>query len=480
MKKIEEEVKKRESSVDPLVLQNNTFQAIHQQKNLQTSKLYILEDFVHYYDEAFINNAYHLILKRNPDNEGKAIYLQQLRLGERSKTEILTSLYYSKEAKENGVVILGMKKRYLLSLIYKLPLLGYIAKIIINIITLPKLIKRINHHETQTILKLDTNKQEIISQKQEIISQKQEIISQKQEIANNKQTLLTVLQELDAKLKIELATKTDTKEFESYLKTVEYAKEYMRESQAEMQKLIDHAKEKLPTGRENPLLKSLEEAEKHKFDALYVEFEDKFRGERTDIKQRLSVYLPYLEKLSFRKEEIELVDVGCGRGEWLELLSDNGYKAHGIDLNKIMVATAQSLGFDVKAMDVIEYLKSLKDDSLNVITGFHIIEHLPFEVLMRMYEESYRVLKKGGMIIFETPNPENLLVAAHHFYTDPTHINPLVPITTEFLVQQCGFKNTEIKRLHKYGQYHTLIIKNEFMEKHFNSEMDYAIIGYKI
>ena len=250
----------------------------------------------------------------------------------------------------------------------------------------------------------------------------------------------------------------------------------MKISTTNMKALIDEAKKRLPVEID---IKELIQEEEHQFDPLYVEFEDKFRGTRADIKQRMEAYLPYLLKLRLEKNQIEILDVGCGRGEWLELLKDNNYKAKGIDLNAIMVSLSQGFGLDTKKIDVIEHLKLLEDESLSMITGFHIIEHLPFNILMDMYKECYRVLQKGGMIIFETPNPENLLVSAHYFYTDPTHINPLVPATTQFLVEYSGFQDIEIKRLHKYSQHNPINIDNEFLEKHFNNEMDYSVIGYK-
>lgn len=226
-------------------------------------------------------------------------------------------------------------------------------------------------------------------------------------------------------------------------------------------------------------LLAITEEEKHKFDALYVEFEDKFRGSRENIKARVEVYLPYINRLPFTKEQIEILDIGCGRAEWLELLSDNGYKAKGIDLNQIMVSISKELNLDVEQADVLQYLKSLKSESLSVITGFHIIEHLPFEVLITLFEESLRVLKKEGMVIFETPNPENILVGARYFYTDPTHINPLVPATMQFLAEYNGFKEVEIKRLRKYSDFNAIDVDSEFIKNNFSNEMDYAVIGYK-
>ncbi|SHO80458.1 hypothetical protein MNB_SV-15-1326 [hydrothermal vent metagenome] len=275
-------------------------------------------------------------------------------------------------------------------------------------------------------------------------------------------------------------SKASSKDFELYMKSVGYAKDYMKLSQENIQTLINEVKKRLPPKKllNKKELISIVEEEKYKFDSFYIEFEDKFRGSREDIKKRVEVYLPYIEKLSTIKDNIEILDVGCGRGEWLELLKENGYnKIKGIDINRIMVSKSQELGLDVKEYDVIEYLKSLESNSLSVITGFHIIEHLPFEILMKMFEESYRVLKKGGLVIFETPNPENLVVGAYTFYTDITHRNPIPFATSEFLIQYSGFTSTEIKRVN----YSNIVepLENKHLNHHLRTGEDYSIIGYK-
>jgi len=98
---------------------------------------------------------------------------------------------------------------------------------------------------------------------------------------------------------------------------------------------------------------------------------------------------------------------------------------------------------------------------------------------MRLFQESHRVLQKGGIVIFETPNPENILVGAHYFYTDPTHINPLVPTTLYFIAEQNGFTDIEIKRLHKYSRYNDIKAADKFIADNFLNEMDYSVIGHK-
>ena len=247
--------------------------------------------------------------------------------------------------------------------------------------------------------------------------------------------------------------------------------------------LLEEARKRLPepfsAGQIDVMLKE----EDHIFDAMYVTFEDKFRGTREDIKNRQKVYLPYVKDAFGKTSGAQIIDVGCGRGEWLELLKENGFDAKGIDLNDIMVNTCCGLSLDAVSSDAIEYLRSLPAASLCAVTGFHIIEHLPFKTLIALFDESFRVLKPGGIVIFETPNPENLRVGACTFYTDPSHIKPLVPVTMQFLAEYRGFSGVEIKRLHKYSDYSGnsgAAEENKFITENFYNEMDYSVIGRKI
>jgi O-antigen chain-terminating methyltransferase len=185
-----------------------------------------------------------------------------------------------------------------------------------------------------------------------------------------------------------------------------------------------------------------------RLDSLYEAFEDVYRGSRADIKQRLAVYIDRLKLTGAGQSETPVVDIGCGRGEWLELLKENGLAAYGIDVNTMMVERTISLGLDARVADLVEHLRSLDDRSRSAITAFHVVEHLPFTVVVDFLDESLRVLQPGGMLIIETPNPENMRVGATTFYIDPTHRNPILPDPLRFIVEHRGFTEVEILRLH--------------------------------
>ena len=154
--------------------------------------------------------------------------------------------------------------------------------------------------------------------------------------------------------------------------------------------------------------------------SFYRSFEERHRGSVEEIKRRLSFYLPFLAGLKDIYPDGVIADIGCGRGEWLEILNENGIVNIGVDLDDGMLARAREAGLNVQKMDCLQFLQSQADQSLIALTGFHIAEHLPFEVLQQLVMHTLRVLKPGGLLILETPNPENVSVGTCSFYMDPT------------------------------------------------------------
>ncbi len=180
---------------------------------------------------------------------------------------------------------------------------------------------------------------------------------------------------------------------------------------------------------------------------FYRAFEDRHRGSRELIKSRLQVYIPLVLPLLDIYKECKTLDLGCGRGEWLELLTDNGFQAFGVDLDSGMLAACDERGLQVSKKDAITALRELPDESQSIVSGFHIAEHLPFDVLSILVQEALRVLKPGGLLILETPNPENIQVATMNFYLDPTHQRPIPPQLLTFMAEFYGFSRVKVLRL---------------------------------
>jgi O-antigen chain-terminating methyltransferase len=182
-------------------------------------------------------------------------------------------------------------------------------------------------------------------------------------------------------------------------------------------------------------------------DDFYRALEDRYRGSRELIKSRLRVYLPFVEPLKALYADATAIDLGCGRGEWLELMGEAGFSAQGVDLDDGMLAACVERGLSAERGDAIEYLKSLRMESVAVLSAFHFVEHVPFDALQTLVQEALRVLVPAGLLILETPNPENLKVGACNFYLDPTHQRPIPPLLLSFLPEYHGFARTKVLRL---------------------------------
>jgi SAM-dependent methyltransferase len=211
---------------------------------------------------------------------------------------------------------------------------------------------------------------------------------------------------------------------------------------------------------------------------FYRAFEDRYRGSRQLIKDRLRVYTPFITPLLGFDNTLEIFDIGCGRGEWLELTQELGFNSKGIDLDEGMILVCRELGLNAKQDEAYPHLTSLKDNSQAIISAFHVVEHITFEELQKWTKEALRALKPGGLLIYETPNPENILVATHNFYLDPTHIKPVPPDLLSFIVEHAGFDRVKIMRLQEDKDLAST--EDVTIEDVLSSvSPDYAVIGQK-
>jgi SAM-dependent methyltransferase len=243
---------------------------------------------------------------------------------------------------------------------------------------------------------------------------------------------------------------------------------------------INQSPEPKPTNRTQTSDQELF-AEDHLADAFYANFEDKFRGTEEEIAGRISDdYLPLFKDSAVDFDKSPILDIGSGRGEFLKIMQKNKLSAKGIDINKDMVERSVSKGLDAIEGDATEYLLKTKPQTLGAITGFHIVEHIPFNQLLRLFTAAHTSLTEGGFVLFETPNPENIIVGSYSFYLDPSHLNPVPPDLLSFALENCGFRNIEIRRLHPSENYKdkTILLPNDLSEKIYGPR-DYCVIAYK-
>jgi O-antigen chain-terminating methyltransferase len=174
----------------------------------------------------------------------------------------------------------------------------------------------------------------------------------------------------------------------------------------------------------------------------YLAFEDLHRGSREEIKSRQAVYLPLFR--DGLDAEHPLLDLGCGRGEFLELCRDNGLPARGLDINPAMVATCRELGLDATQGDAVSHLRSLPEESLGGILLSQVIEHLTLDQLSELVTLAASRLRSGGALIAETINPQSLSTFAGAFYLDMTHIKPIHPEAARFLWRWAGLGQVDL------------------------------------
>ncbi len=211
---------------------------------------------------------------------------------------------------------------------------------------------------------------------------------------------------------------------------------------------------------------------------FYRAFEEQYRGSRESIKERQKIHLSFIEPLHQIYPKDIVLDIGCGRGEWLELMRDEGITAKGVDLDEGMIEAGLELGLDIEKEDGIVFLRNAEDESAIAITAFHVVEHISFDELQDLVSEAFRVLKPGGLLILETPNPENIRVSCETFYLDPTHLRPIPSGLLTFMTEYYGYIRTKILRL----QESELISAQKFAnigQVIEGASPDYAVIAQK-
>lgn len=174
-------------------------------------------------------------------------------------------------------------------------------------------------------------------------------------------------------------------------------------------------------------------------DMDYFLFESLYRGSRKEIKEKQKEYLEYF------KNKKNVLDIGCGRGEFVELLIENGIEVKGVDLDIDNVNFCVDRGLPVKMSEGLTYLQQCEDHSLGGIFLGQVVEHLTIQQLILLIRLAYKKLQPGAYFIAETINPQCLMVYIESFYMDPSHTKPVHPLTLKFLMDTEGFEETKFK-----------------------------------
>ena len=392
---------------------------------LPTRHSYHYREFMPFEDEVFVRNAFLCILQREPDTAGLNTYLDKLRQGV-EKPFILEELTHSEEAARYGVKIRGLFAYRQLNRLQRIRIARPLTRRLFS------LYRRISELPgTEEIYQLRAS---ILQQFSSLARRIRRLEQNQTQATGQIQQQQQTVSGLDAR----------QNQLDQALAHINHKLAYQQQQWARLHSTTPA--EQAPDITPAPRI----DEDNTDISAFYVAFEDACRGTREEIRAKLE---PWLEQLpSPRHQSNRVLDIGCGRGEWLQLLQENGYDATGIDTNPVMVSSCTEQKLNALNTDALEWLRQQPDASLCAITAFHVIEHIPFDQLLRWTTEARRVLQPGGVLIYETPNPENILVGSHTFYHDPTHRNPITPALLEFLAEYCGYSNNELVRLHPYPE----------------------------
>ena len=190
----------------------------------------------------------------------------------------------------------------------------------------------------------------------------------------------------------------------------------------------------------------LESLDSHK----YVGFEDRFRGSTDDIRQRVSEYLPFFQGAR------DVLDIGCGRGEFLALLRERGIQARGVDINSSMVDVCRQHGLDATEADALSYLRAQPDGSLGGLFAAQVVEHLEPRYLMGFLDAAFDKLRPGAPMILETINPACWYAFFESYIRDITHVRPIHPDTLTYLMIASGFQQVDIRYRAPYPDHEKL------------------------
>lgn len=443
---------------------------------------YKIREFTRHSDERFVNDAYLKILGREADPSGKYETLRVLSSGKTTRYDILKSLLKSDEYRYSGrkVRIRGLHTyKRLLKLkkaFEKIPGIRWLNQYLYNFVHLNHFIRQIQSQSLELKkYQLDLQHQlEAYERNFEKLSEVQEIVEQ------NRGEVKEAIAEL--KTKQQCAESKNTRELELALQSIAE----LRAKSAVSESTSNSAENAAPVPKAAKAVNSSPEnngSAKTYYQIDYFDFENHFRGSQEHIKKVQEVYLPYF------KGRKHVLDLGCGRGEFIELLKENNVGVTGVDRYLPYVEYLKLKKLPIVCADVFQYLKEQKN--VDGIFVCQVVEHLTIEQILELIHMAYEKLVPGSYLVMETQNPQTLSIFTHGFYIDPSHNHPVHPLTLKYLAEKEGFQTeilyTESSRMPEhipairpndpeYAEFNAAMAR--LSEEMYGSQ-DYAIIAKK-
>lgn len=431
-------------------------------------------------DKALVIAAFPSLLGRKATATEAANWLGQLRSG-MDRFEFLATLRYSAEGKRQGTPVQGLRRARIRSALRRIPALG---ALLANAYGWIKTDARHRYY----MARFDLHSRQFEQQSEAISASEATLlaaINHAEKIIETQQTAIAELHNLlQQQCSNYLEQQTQLQQYQQSQQSQQSQLKHHDQVQQELRSRLSYLERNdikpasIPSATSSP---AEQLAGSSIPDSFYLAFENRFRGDAETIRARLAYYLPIIDSITPLADRLPLVDIGCGRGEWLKMLPD-AIERIGIDFNSMNIKACHDQGLQAEVADGLAWLRQQPDNSIAAVTAFHVIEHLRFEQLHTLLDECLRVLAPGGLIIFETPNPENLVSAATHFHTDPTHIHPLPPAFSEFLLEYKGFTDVQLHRLNPIPAEYALIGDSEVARRCnalFYGPQDYAVTALK-
>ncbi|PZO61852.1 MAG: hypothetical protein DI635_13955 [Pseudoxanthomonas suwonensis] len=431
---------------------------------------YSVDELLAYSGSDFIDVAYQAVLRRQPDEAGRRDYLQAIETGALTKTEVLGELRKSPEGYRAGVPIRGLRLQYLLRRMERrrggrmLALLASLMRLARKQSSWEAMEARLASRDERMLsaasLALDGMREDVARRLDSSLHALRKSIGRGEVRAAR--SMADVSSRQDATEQRLASVESSWASVEVRLsRSEQHAARWMEEMAARFERneaLLESCQAAIreesqrragyrayadAVGQHPPVAGASEED----MAMMYARLEEVFRGSEEEIRRRAEIYLPCIAEAAAATRCRRVLDLGCGRGELLALLGGAGYDARGVDLNRLFVEQNRAAGREVVLMDALTALEGCEPDSLAAVSAIHLAEHLSVNHLVRLLDLAFAALRPGGVLILETPNPQNLRTSAYYFYFDPTHRNPLPPPLLAWMVADRGFREARIDLL---------------------------------